>query len=131
LEITLMDISQEMLKMSVEKMEPGGNLKFKTLFFNLEMDDYKGDTFDIIYSQMVMHHIRDYNAIFREFYNLLTTGGILAIADLYNEDGSFHDGNMNVHNGFKPGKLISNLRLIGFSFYRCFTLLCYPEGDLR
>ena len=113
-EITLMDSSLEMLKMAEQKMEAGDHSKFKTLFLNLEMEEYLGDPFDIIYSQMVLHHIKDINAIFRKFYDLLTPGGILAIADLYTEDGSFHDSDMNVHRGFDPEKLIVILFQQGF-----------------
>lgn len=108
-EITLMDSSAEMLNMAEQKMEANDHLKFKTMFLNLEKEEYHGDPFDIIYSQMVLHHIRDINAIFRKFYHLLTPGGILAIADLYTEDGSFHDGDMNVHRGFDPKKLTAIL----------------------
>lgn len=113
-EITLMDSSREMLKMAEQNMEAGDHSKFKTLFLNLEKDEYSGDPFDIIYSQMVLHHIKDINAIFRKFYHLLTPGGILAIADLYQEDGSFHDGDMNVHRGFAPEKLTAILLQQGF-----------------
>jgi ubiquinone/menaquinone biosynthesis C-methylase UbiE len=113
-EITLMDNSLEMLKMAEQKMEADDHSKFKTLFLNLEKDGYSGDPFDIIYSQMVLHHIRDINAIFRKFYHLLTPGGLLAIADLYPEDGSFHDSDMNVHRGFDPEKLTAILLQQGF-----------------
>ncbi|MEI7500955.1 MAG: class I SAM-dependent methyltransferase [Bacteroidota bacterium] len=106
-EITLMDNSREMLKMAEQKMEAGDHSKFKTLFLNLEKDQCSGDPFNIIYSQMVLHHIKDINAIIKKFYHLLTPGGILAIADLYQEDGSFHDGDMSVHRGFDPEKLKS------------------------
>jgi ubiquinone/menaquinone biosynthesis C-methylase UbiE len=109
LEITLMDSSLEMLKMAEQKMEADDHSKFKTLFLNLEKDEYSDDLFDIIYSQMVLHHIKDISAIFKKFYHLLTPGGILAIADLYQEDGSFHDGDMSVHRGFDPEKITSIL----------------------
>ena len=66
-EITLMDSSAEMLKMAEQKMETGDHGKFNTLFFNLEKDEYNGDTFDIVYSQMVLHHIQDINAIINQF----------------------------------------------------------------
>jgi tRNA (cmo5U34)-methyltransferase len=124
-EITLMDSSLEMLKMAEQKMEADDHSKFKTLFLNLEKDEYSGDLFDIIYSQMVLHHIRDINAILRKFYHLLTPGGILAIADLYQEDGSFHDGDMNVHHGFDPEKLIAILRQQDFhvtAILPCFVI---------
>jgi len=108
-EITMMDSSAEMLKMAEQKMETDDHSKFKTLFLNLETEVYKGDPFDIIYTQMVLHHIKDINAILKKFYHLLTPGGVLAIADLYLEDGSFHDGDMNVHRGFDPENFTSIL----------------------
>jgi ubiquinone/menaquinone biosynthesis C-methylase UbiE len=113
-EITLMDSSLEMLKMAEQKMDPSERLKFKFAFLNLETENYSGDPFDIIYSQMVLHHIRNIDAIFGKFYHLLTPGGILAIADLYQEDGSFHDGDLNVHHGFDPEKLTEILIKQGF-----------------
>src|SRR5512141_111516 len=88
-EITLMDSSREMLKMAEQKMEASDHSRIKTLLLDLENQDYNGDPFDIIYSQMVLHHVEDTSAIIRKFYHLLTPGGILAIADLYEEDGSF------------------------------------------
>jgi ubiquinone/menaquinone biosynthesis C-methylase UbiE len=113
-EITLVDSSREMLKMAEQKMGTSDHSKFKTLFLNLEMEEYSGNPFDIIYSQMVLHHIKDINAIFKKFYHLLLPGGILAIADLYHEDGSFHEGDVNVHRGFDPQELNTFLIQQGF-----------------
>ncbi|MCX6281540.1 MAG: class I SAM-dependent methyltransferase [Bacteroidetes bacterium] len=114
-EITLLDSSREMLKKAEEKIEDSERSKFRTFFLDLENEEYSGDPFDIIYSQMVLHHIKDTTAIFNKFYNLLKPGGILAIADLYLEDGSFHDGDTSVHFGFDPEKLAEALHLQGFS----------------
>ena len=113
-EITLMDSSSEMLKMAEQKIDERDNSKFGTLFINLEKEEYKGEPFDIIYNQMVLHHVRDTDAMIRKFYHLLNPEGILAIADLYPEDGSFHDGNMDVHKGFDPEKLLAILDQQGF-----------------
>jgi tRNA (cmo5U34)-methyltransferase len=124
-EITLMDSSLEMLKMAEQKMEPGDHLKFTTLFFDLEKEDYKGVLFDIIYSQMVLHHIKDIKAILRKFYHLLGPGGVLAIADLFKEDGLFHDGMADVHHGFDPAGLSLILEEQGFNpitFDPCFII---------
>jgi tRNA (cmo5U34)-methyltransferase len=121
--ITLMDSSQEMLKMAEQKMDEADRSKLKTLFFDLEKEEYNGDTFDILYSQMVLHHIRDTEAIFSKFYGLLTPGGILAIADLYPEDGSFHDGDANVHRGFEPEQLKDLLVKKGFGDVK--TVSCF------
>jgi len=124
-EITLMDSSLEMLKMAEQKMGPTDHSKFKTLFLNLEKNEYSGDPFDIIYNQMVLHHVRDIDAIIRKFYHLLNPEGVLAIADLYQEDGSFHDDNMVVHKGFDPEMLLAILLQQGFhdiQFEPCFVI---------
>jgi ubiquinone/menaquinone biosynthesis C-methylase UbiE len=123
--ITLMDSSAEMLKMAEEKMDEADRLKFRTLFFNLEKEEYQRGTVDIIYSQMVLHHIKDTAAIFRKFKQMLNPGGILAIADLYEEDGSFHDFNRDVHSGFNPEKLKEQMMQQGFgktTFSPCFVI---------
>jgi 2-polyprenyl-3-methyl-5-hydroxy-6-metoxy-1,4-benzoquinol methylase len=120
-----MDNSKEMLKMAEEKMDERDRMKFKTLFFNLEEEAYEYEKFDIIYSQMVLHHIKDTSAIFHKFGMILNPGGMLAIADLYQEDGSFHDGDLTVHHGFDPEELKSTLLKLDFqdiTIERCFVI---------
>ena len=114
-EITLMDSSMEMLKKAEAKVDPVDRARFNIILCDLDIEEYHDEPFDIIYSQMVLHHIKATNAILRKFYNLLKPGGILAIADLYLEDGSFHDGDTSVHFGFDPENLAENLHLQGFS----------------
>ncbi|MEI6899074.1 MAG: class I SAM-dependent methyltransferase [Bacteroidota bacterium] len=113
-EITLVDSSIEMLKKASVKFEGQSNLHLETVYIDLEKEEYTGGTFDVIYSQMVLHHIKDVSLILKKFHRLLNPGGILAIADLYQEDGSFHDGDLNVHHGFDPEKLVTILRLMDF-----------------
>ncbi|MCX6247673.1 MAG: class I SAM-dependent methyltransferase [Bacteroidetes bacterium] len=123
--ITLMDSSQEMLNMAEQKMDEADRSKFRTIYFDLEKENFTVEPFDILYSQMVLHHIRDTEAIFGKFYNLLSPGGILAIADLYQEDGSFHDGDVNVHHGFDPENLKDMIVKTGFSEVKissCFVI---------
>jgi 2-polyprenyl-3-methyl-5-hydroxy-6-metoxy-1,4-benzoquinol methylase len=122
-EITLMDSSREMLNMAEQKMEAGDHARIKTLFINLETEEYQGGTYDIIFNQMVMHHIKDVRSILKKFYNMLTPGGVLAIADLYPEDGSFHDGSTDVHFGFDPGYLEEILHQLGFA--QCKAEQCF------
>jgi hypothetical protein len=63
---------------------------------------------------MVLHHVNDFEGIINTFYSLLNTGGYLAIADLYTEDGSFHGPDVKVHFGFDPDKLTEILKKAGF-----------------
>ena len=89
-EITLMDSSSEMVRIIDEKIKTTKAKNLKTLNFDLEHADYKGERFDLIFTQMVLHHVTDLENIISKFYNLVNPGGYLAIADLYPEDGSFH-----------------------------------------
>jgi tRNA (cmo5U34)-methyltransferase len=112
-EITLMDNSQEMIKVCMEKVGYYDTNHILPLWFNLENERFHG-TFDIIFNQMVLHHVKDIEYIIHTFYSLLNKNGYLAIADLYPEDGSFHGTDLKVHRGFDPEKLIVIFKNAGF-----------------
>ncbi|MBV5314881.1 MAG: class I SAM-dependent methyltransferase [Prolixibacteraceae bacterium] len=123
-EITLMDNSQEMIKVCVEKTEHFKTNHILPIWFDLEHKDYDHH-FDIIYNQMVLHHVNDYEAIIYTFHTMLNPGGYLAIADLYPEDGSFHGPDVKVHLGFDPEKLTEIFRNAGFKnieYKTCFEV---------
>jgi tRNA (cmo5U34)-methyltransferase len=114
-EITLMDISTGMLNVLNEKIKTSGARNLKTLNFNLENTDYKDGKFDLVFTQMVLHHVSDIDSIISRFNKLLNPGGYLAIADLYEEDGSFHGEGFKGHRGFEIEKLAGILRKNNFS----------------
>lgn len=123
-EITLMDSSREMIKVCVEKTEYFKTNHILPIWFDLEHKDFDGN-FDIIYNQMVLHHVNDYEAIIYTFHSMLNPGGYLAIADLYPEDGSFHGPEVKVHWGFDPEKLTEILAIAGFKnieYHTCFEV---------
>lgn len=112
-EIVLMDNSQEMIKVTESKIVDSGNRNMKALWIDLEKDDYKGQ-FDIVYTQMVLHHVDNIDLIFSKFKALIKPGGYLAIADLYSEDGSFHGDGFTGHNGFDVPQLTQQLEIKDF-----------------
>jgi len=123
-EITLMDNSQEMIKVCAEKTAFYQTNHILPIWFDLEHKDYD-DHFDIIYNQMVLHHVNDYEVLIYTFYSMLNPGGYLAIADLYPEDGSFHGPDVKVHLGFDPEKLTEILMMAGFkniNYQTCFEV---------
>jgi len=72
-------------------------------------------TFDGIVSSMTIHHLEDIKALFGSFYKMLEKDGFIAIADLDEEDGSFHSDNTGVfHYGFKREMLESIAKEVGF-----------------
>lgn len=124
-ELTLMDSSLEMVNVMNEKLIASGSENIKILHFNLEKEDWKGKKFDLILTQMALHHITDVKDLLDKFYRMLNPGGYLAIADLYSEDGSFHGEGFTGHKGFDINdlsRLISNQGFTSISHRKCFTL---------
>jgi ubiquinone/menaquinone biosynthesis C-methylase UbiE len=124
-EITLMDSSSEMVRAINDKIRTTKVKNLKTLNFDLEHEDYKRGKFDLVFTQMVLHHVTDIENILKKFYNLLNSGGYLAIADLYTEDGSFHGEGFTGHKGFDPEELSGMLLKLGFksiSHHQCFII---------
>ena len=121
--ICMMDNSAEMVKVMHQKVEQASAKNLQPEFFDLEHNTYNDKPFDFIFTQMVMHHVVDVEKMFAKFYALLNSGGYLAIADLYSEDGSFHGPDVKVHLGFDPENLAKSLKQIGFtnvSIKHCF-----------
>ena len=57
--------------------------------------------FDGIISSISMDHVKDTQAMFNDFYRMLNDNGVIAVADLDIEDGSFHTDDTGVfHLGF-------------------------------
>lgn len=124
-EITLMDNSSEMVRIIKEKIESTKVTNLKVLNFDLEHNDFNTVKFDFIFTQMVLHHVADIEAIMKKFGKLLNPGGYLAIADLYEEDGSFHGEGFTGHMGFDPDNLAEILkknRFNGISYRSCFII---------
>lgn len=124
-EITLMDNSTEMVKIMNRKIESAKVKNMKALNFDLEHSDYKEGKFDLVFTQMVLHHVADTNLIIGKFSKLLNPVGYLAIADLYEEDGSFHGEGFTGHKGFNLENLSSIFRKNRFrniSHKTCFVI---------
>lgn len=124
-EITLMDNSSEMVKVMNNKIKASKTDNLNAIYFDLEQEDFLVTKFDLVFSQMVLHHITDTENIIIKFHNLLNPGGFLVIADLYSEDGSFHGDGFSGHKGFDGDELSDLLKKYGFSEIRhrkCFTI---------
>jgi tRNA (cmo5U34)-methyltransferase len=131
-EITLMDSSTEMIRIIKEKIKATGVKNFKPLFYDLEHVELPDSKFDLIFTQMVLHHVADVELIFERFYKMLNSGGHLAIADLYSEDGSFHGKEFTGHLGFDVevlARILSKNHFTNISHRKCFTINRKVEGQ--
>jgi tRNA (cmo5U34)-methyltransferase len=113
-EIFLMDSSSEMVKVAKKKIEAAGIKNLNPFVFDLEHEIYSDKSFDVIFTQMVLHHINDIENLFAKFYKMLNPNGFIAIADLYTEDGSFHGEGFSGHNGFDIEELSATLGRCNF-----------------
>lgn len=121
--VTLIDNSDEMIRICNEKIVQTKSKHIKALKINLETDPFE-EKFDLIYTQMALHHVSDIGKIIHTFHQLINKNGILAIADLYPEDGSFHGEGFTGHMGFDPIWLSTLLNQSGFenvTFKQCFV----------
>jgi ubiquinone/menaquinone biosynthesis C-methylase UbiE len=114
-EITLIDTSAGMIDVLKEKIEANKLDNFHPLLIDLLTEPLPNVHFDVIYTLMTMHHIRDIKSILGVFHRLLKPGAYFCMADLVKEDGSFHsDPNFDGHNGFDRQELTRLLREAGF-----------------
>jgi tRNA (cmo5U34)-methyltransferase len=77
--------------------------------------DNLGGPYDLIVSSMTLHHVADVPALFRQFARHLRPGGQVALADLDEEDGSFHETAVSIHHrGFPREQIKASLEDAGF-----------------
>ncbi|MGE5421577.1 MAG: class I SAM-dependent methyltransferase [Chloroflexota bacterium] len=124
-QITMMDNSEGMVQMMNNKILKTGAANLKAVHFDLEIEDFTDEKFDLIFSQMVLHHVTGIQRLIDKFSVMLNPGGFLAVADLYPEDGSFHGKDFNGHKGFDPdqlGRILERHNFSNISHRKCFTI---------
>ena len=124
-QIVMMDNSIEMVKVMGEKILLRNSNNLFPVKFDLE-HGLPEQKFDLVFSQMVLHHIADVRSVIGKFFNMILPGGYLAIADLYTEDGSFHGEGFDGHLGFDPEQLKLQLLEVGFNnieYKPCYTVV--------
>lgn len=114
-QITIVDTSEEMLRVAQEKIQEAKIPNIKTLKINNDISEVDGNCSTII-TLMTLHHISDVDEFFNSASKFLDSHGALIIADLYQEDGSFHKHvqEFNGHNGFEIQELSKKLENAGF-----------------
>lgn len=118
--ILAVDISQAMLDKLVSKPELDN--KVEALCQDIIATPL-ADKFDLIMSAMAMHHVKDTSKLIQRFAENLSAGGWIALADLDQEDGSFHtNGTEGVfHSGFERSELQALLEQQGFKQIKFIT----------
>ena len=112
--ITGADTSPGMLRTLAEKAEAKG-ISVPLIQLDETGTGDLGGPYDLIVSSMTLHHIADVPALFSRFAHGLNPGGRVALADLDEEDGSFHEEATGVHHqGFSRNLIEGWLKEAGF-----------------
>lgn len=114
--LTAVDTSSGMLEVLVNKIRVEKIANVTPLRLDLLQEPFT-KRFDLIFCAMVLHHVHETGRILACFNELLNTRGYLAVADLYAEDGSFHDPTADgvMHYGFHPPDLAAKLDGLGMN----------------
>lgn len=113
--VLMMDESEQMVVVANNKCKAQNVSHMRSIQYDLVNKPYNDENFDLVYLLLTLHHIPDDRFILKRFYDLLNSGGYLAIIDLDKEDGSFHDGEFHGHLGFDRREIEDKLKKIGFS----------------
>lgn len=124
--VTLADTSAGMREVLHAKIDAGALVGARVWELDLATEPAPDERFDLIFTVMTLHHIRDLPAVLTSFADLLAPGGHLCIADLEKEDGTFHGADFDGHHGFERSTLTADLSEAGFteiSFAACTQLV--------
>lgn len=109
------DSSTEMLARLAAKARVAGLENVTTRRHDLTAEPLIGLEFDAILCAMTLHHVREVSGLLGRFHSLLIPGGLLVLADLDEEDGSFHQDTRGVeHHGFRREWILEQLQAAGF-----------------
>ncbi len=115
-EITIVDTSEAMLREAHSNIckAKAPNIKTATALPD-SMNSHSA-----LVSLMCLHHVQDLESFFAKASCLITEGGGLFIADLYEDDGSYHqhDPDFIGHHGFDVEKLSHMVSKHGFEVVR-------------
>lgn len=128
------DSSSGMLDVLAGKIAAQGVANMTPAKLDLLADPPPAQRFDLIVTSMTLHHVPDTDHILHVFHDLLQPGGYLCIADLDQEDGSFHGIEVDVHHGFDRAELGRRATQAGFAevqFQTVFSIAKERETGTR
>ena len=127
-----LDNSIGMVEVYNEKASKIGFKNIEAKLHDIDKEHLDENSFDIIVTNMTMHHIKDTESFIKKLSSSLKEGGQLFIADLYKEDGTFHSDNTGViHFGFEETIIINAFKKAGLKNIHIETLqsISKPHRD--
>ena len=126
------DPSAGMVRVARERIEAAGlGDRLRAVQADLTTDRLDG-SYDVAWSSMALHHVRDLDGLLRSVAGLLVEGGRLAIADLDEDpEGAFHadKADFDGHHGFVREDLAEQLARAGFADVSFVDVTTIDKGD--
>lgn len=117
--LTGIDGSQGMLDVLNEKIVRLQLANVHTQLVDPDKGHSLSGSYDLVVSNMTLHHVKHVAPLLKEFHKVLTSGGTLCIADLDLDGGLFHEDNTGVfHFGFDRQDLRKAFAEAGFADIR-------------
>lgn len=115
-----LDNSESMIKEYNRKANQIDLNNIQSRLHDINKEDLAPNSFDIVVTNMTMHHIKDIFMFVKKLKRSLKKDGFLFIADLAIEDGTFHSDNTGVeHFGFEVQSIIDVFKTCGFENVEC------------
>lgn len=115
-----LDNSESMVEVYNEKAKSINFDNIQSRLHDINKEELPKNSFDLIATNMTMHHIKDIRMFIEKLHFSLKEGGDIFIADLIKEDGRFHSDNTGVeHFGFDTEHLISIFNEVGLKNISC------------
>ena len=135
-EVVAVDRASEMLAVVEKKAAYLGAKEVSTKLVGDDLKLLGCGKYDLIYSNMVLHHLPEIEPVLEYLVRALKPGGVLALSDLENDDGSFHDQPEGIiQSGIQSDDLLEILGRFGLTHLgstQAHTILKQrPEGDLE
>lgn len=113
--ITLVDTAKGMIDVLNEKIQDSGINNMKALQTDIDSHSELSGNYDVIYTSMALHHIKDIQTTISNLRKVLKNDGYLCIVELTKDDGSFHksEEGFDGHNGFEQDELKQILNKVG------------------
>jgi 2-polyprenyl-3-methyl-5-hydroxy-6-metoxy-1,4-benzoquinol methylase len=113
--VTGVDSSKGMLDILNAKIAKLKLKNAKTMLVDLDKGDLLTGNYDLVVSNMTLHHIKAIQSLLAQFYKVIAPGGRLCISDLDLDGGQFHEDSTGVfHFGFDRAALQEDFAEAGF-----------------
>lgn len=119
-EVVAVDSSRGMLEQLEIKAREAGITNLQTVLIDLDQQQWQlPDGIDLLVSSMTMHHVPNVASLLAHFRECMNPGAQLCIADLDQEDGTFHDDATGIpHKGFAVAEMEGYFQEAGFTEVR-------------